>query len=70
MGLENIKRKIEADKKAKEKSPYKRTTIVPLGNGKVKIVTEKISRKEWATDNDEYVDNPEDMGFRREMEGE
>jgi hypothetical protein len=70
MELEHLTRKFEQDKKAKERSPYKRTTIIPLGNGQVRMVTEKISRKEWLEDNDVYIDNPEDPDFRREMEGE
>jgi len=70
MMLENLKRKIEADKKAKADSPYKRVTIIPLGNGKVKTVSEPISLREWMEDQADYEDNSEDLGFRAEMEDE
>ena len=71
MALENLKQKLAADKKAKADSPYQRVTIIPLGNGKVKTVTERISFEKWMADQaEEYEDNPEDPGFRAEMEGE
>lgn len=68
--LENLKRKIEADKKAAETNPYKRTTIIIGRDGKARAVTERISYEEWMEDQEDYEDNPEDPGFRAEMEGE
>jgi hypothetical protein len=68
MGLENIKRKVEADKKAK---PYTRKTVIIGPGGKTQEITERVTLAELlADDDDEYIDNPEDMDFRREMEGE
>lgn len=68
MGMENLKRKLEADKKAK---PYTRTTVIIGTDGSTQKVTERVSLAELlADDDDEYIDNPEDMDFRREMEGE
>ncbi len=69
MGLENIKRKVEDDKKAK---PYTRRTVIIGPGGKTQEITERVSLAELLADDDdeEYIDNPEDMGFRREMEGE
>ena len=68
--MEKLKRKLAADKKAKADSPYQRATIIPLGNGKVKTVTECISFEEWLADQEGYEDNPEDPEYRQEMEGE
>ena len=68
MALENIKRKLEADKKTK---PYTRRTVTIGLGGKTQEVTEHVSLADLLADNDEeYIDNPEDMDFRREMEGE
>ncbi len=68
MALDNIKRKVEADKKAK---PYTRRTVIIGPGGKTQEVIERVSLADLlADDNEEYIDNPEDMGFRREMEGE
>lgn len=68
MGLENIKRKVEADKKAK---PYTKRTVIIGPGGKTQEITERVPLAELlADDDDEYIDNPEDMDFRREMEGE
>lgn len=67
MGMENLKRKLEADKKAK---PYTRTTVIIGTDGSTQKVTERVSLAELLADDDEYIDNPEDMDFRREMEGE
>ena len=68
MTLENIKRKLEADKKAK---PYTRRTVIIGPGGKTQEVIERVSLADLLADDDEeYIDNPEDMGFRREMEGE
>ncbi len=66
--LENIKRKLEADKKAK---PYTRTTVIIGTDGSTQRINERISLAELlADDEEEYIDNPEDMDFRSEMEGE
>ena len=68
MGMENLKRKLEADKKAK---PYIRTTVIIGTDGSTQKITERVSLAELlADDDDKYIDNPEDMDFRREMEGE
>ena len=66
--LENVKRKLEADKKAK---PYTRTTVIIGTDGSTRRITERVDLAELLSDDEEeYIDNPEDMGFRREMEGE
>jgi len=70
MGLENLKRKLEADRKAKETSPCTRTTIVVGKDGKPQFITEPISFEEWLADQEGYEDNPEDPEYRRMMEGE
>ena len=67
MALNNLKRKIEQDKKAKR---YTRTTIVVGEGGKVRRVVEHVSLQEILEDQEDYVDNPEDPGFRAEMEGD
>ena len=61
MALDNIKRKIEADKKAK---PYTRRTVIIGPGGKTQEVTEHISFEEWLKDQeeDEWYPNPEDPG--------
>lgn len=67
MGLENIKRKLEADKK----KPYTKRKVIIGPGGKTREITERVTLAELlADDDDEYIDNPEDMDFRREMEGE
>ncbi len=68
--LEHLKRKIEADNKAKATNPCKRTTIIIGRDGKARAVTERISYEEWLEDQEDYEDNPEDPSFRAEMEGE
>ncbi len=70
MTLENLKKKMNDDKKQQEKNPFKRTTIVVGKDGKPQFVTEHISLKEWMEDQEEYKDNPEDPEYRQEMEGE
>ena len=68
MGLENIKGKVTADKWAK---PYTKKTVIIIPGGKTQEFTKRVTLAELLTDNDdEYIDNPEDMSFRREMEGE
>ena len=68
MVLDNIKRKVEADKKAK---PYTRRTVIIGPGGKTQEVIERVSLADLLADDDEeYVDNPEDPEYRRMMEGE
>ena len=68
MALENIKRKLEADKEVK---PYTRKTIIIGPGGERREVIERVSLAELLEDDDEeYIDNPEDPTYRREMEGE
>ncbi|MFC1913735.1 hypothetical protein ACFLXF_00455 [Chloroflexota bacterium] len=68
MALENIKRKIEAEKKAK---PYTRKAVNIGPDGKTREITERVSLAELLADDDEeYIDNPEDPEYRRMMEGE
>lgn len=57
MALEHLKRKLEADQKAK---PYTRTTIIIGPDGKVQKVTERVSLEELLADDDEWRPNPED----------
>ena len=68
MALENIKRKLEADKKAK---PFTRTNVIISEGSKVQKVTKRVSLAELLADEDElYVHNPEDPDFEKEMTGE
>jgi hypothetical protein len=67
MTLENVKRKLEADKKAK---PYIRRTIIIGPGGKTREITERVSLEELLSEDDSYIHNPEDPDFEKEMEGE
>ena len=67
MGLENIKRKLEADKKAKS---YTRRTVIISPGGKTQEITERVTLAELLADDKPYIHNPEDPDFEREMEGE
>ena len=68
MALEHSRKKIEADTKRR---PYVKKTVIIRANGSTQKITERVSLAELLADDDEeYIDNPEDMGFRREMEGE
>ena len=70
MSLDDLKRKLEVDKKAKDTSPFKRTTIIVGKDGKANTITERISLKEWMEDQEIYEDNPEDPDFRAMMDGD
>ena len=71
MTLENLKKKMNDDKKQQEKNLFKRTTIVVGKDGKPQFITEPISFEEWLADQaGENEDNPEDPEYRQEMEGE
>jgi hypothetical protein len=65
--LENIKRKVEADNKAK---PYTRRTVIIGPGGERQEIIERINFAELLSDDEEYIDNPEDPEYRRMMDGE
>ena len=67
MALEHLRKKLEADKKAK---PYTRTTVIIGTDGSTQKITERVSLAELLEDQEEYIDNPEDPEYRRMMEGE
>jgi len=70
MALENLKRKLDEDKKQKENSPFCRTTVIIGTDGSTQKITERVSLAELLEDQEEYTDNPEDPEYRQEMEGE
>ena len=63
--LENIRKKVEAQKKNK---PFTRKTIVIGPDGKRKVITEHITLSEFIEEDELYIENPEDPDFRRTME--
>ncbi len=67
MALENIKRKLESDKKAKR---YTETTVIITPDGKVQRITKRVSFAELLEDYSGYEHNDEDPDFEKEMEGE
>ena len=70
MALENFRKKLDADRKKKEKSPFKKTTIYIGDDGEQNVITEHISYEEWLADQEEYIDNPEDPEYRQMMDGD
>lgn len=57
MALENIKRKLEADIKAK---PYTRKTVIIGTDGRTQEITERVNLEELL---DDYEVNPEDPDY-------
>jgi hypothetical protein len=67
MELGNVKKKLSADRKTK---PFVKRTVIINPGGNTQIITKRVSLQDIIEDKSEtFVDNPEDMGFRREMEG-
>ena len=69
MALENYKKKIGQERKAKKVSPYTITTIIPEKGGGTKMVTKQVSREEYLEvgREDAYIHNQEAPFFEYEM---